>query len=783
MINKTEIYVNSSCGNDTNDGNLLSPFKTINRAQEEVRKCNKDMKSDIVVKLSGTFEIDSTILFTPEDSGSNGFKVIYEGVKGETVISGGKEITGWEETDVKNLYKAKAGENAIFRQFYIGNNRGVRSKSKWMYYPIDIYKDPDSKYHKHCDYDGYVLSGDDFPEDFSYTEGMEAIWLPSWKNVRLPVEKLYKREDGNYVMVLKQPSFDAVINTAAYMRQTSPFYFENTPEFLDEPGEWYYNKNTDEIFYYKRDNEVLENCFIPKTEGLISVKGENKDAVVSDICFKNIEFKYGAWERTSRLGFVTIQAETIICDRNEEGSTNWVDDGIYGKIRTHAQVDFNYVKNISVTGCKFSHLGSIALAYNNAKGGEISGNIFDDISSAAIVIGDDCLDDPNNLDSYCQNLLISNNLIRRTAVEYMTPQITLYHGNNIKITHNDIKDAPYTGISFGWGWGENVPFQGNCEISYNRIENVLYKTKDGSHIYTLDKSDNTVIKGNFCRKSGEWKGGIYLDNSSENYEIFDNVFDSYKWLKLTYHNIKNNKGYNNFSVRPGVNFYKEQNNIDEEIPLNVNEELWVDEAKEIVNSSGLEEGYKGLYDEYAKMTDALNPELNYLKYFNHPGIIIPAGHYMEGGEGVAYHNILHKDEGMAIDGEPSFIDTYDGTGHMYIMTTFEGEWIKYKFTAEEDGNYDIFIKAAAVEDGVFSTVFIDDEIVAEKVPIKKNCTDYLTFDENYICKTFIKKGEHILKVLQDVKNHDLFDIRLTKEGDTHLVRNDGFVKEIMDVIK
>lgn len=779
-----EFYVSSISGRDNNDGSRQFPFKTIERARNEVRKINSGMTDDICVHLEGEFEITEPIEFLPCDSGKNGFCVIYSGERGKTSVSGGKKICGFKRVGETPLYKAKAGIKAIPRQFYINGNRGVRAKSKWMYYPIDIYKDTESKWHNHCDYDGYILSGTDFPEELKFTEGMEAIWLPSWKNVRIPVENIQRREDGNYIMKLKQPAHDTIIKTAAYPRVETPFYFENTPEFLDEEGEWYYNRKNDVIFYIPTQDEDMEKaeCYIPIAEGLVSVCGESISEVTENIIFCGIEFKYGTWNRTTEKGFVTIQAETLICEKDEEGSVPWEDE-FYNEKRAHAQVDVKYAKNISFKECIFNHLGSIALAYDNAAGGEISGNIFDDISSGAVVLGNDPLNDADDLCEYTRDLCVTDNLIRRVSVEYMTPAITLYHGNNIKLNNNDILDAPYTGISYGWGWGKNVMHHGNCEICCNRIENVLYKTKDGSHIYNLDKAEGTLIKGNFCRKSGEWKGGIYLDNSSESLTITENVFDCYKWLKITYFNIKNNVGYNNYSVREGVNFFENQNKIDEAIPIDKDEAKWPKEVKEIVKAAGLSKSYKWLYKEYEENKHYRNAELNYLKYYNHPGIIIPAGNYMEGGEGVAYHNILHKNEGMAIDGEPSFIDTYDGTGHIYIMTTAEGEWLKYEFCADEDGEYDIFIRAAATEEGVKSTLFIDDEIVADKVPIKKNCEDYLSFEENYITRTFIKKGKHILKVLQAVKNHDLFDFRLTKAGDTLLVRNDGFKKEILREIR
>ena len=779
-----DFYVNAFDGNDKNDGTQATPFKTLKRAQEEVRKYNKDMQGDICVHIEGEFEIREPLAFTKVDSGSNGYNVIYSGKRGKTSVSGGKKVCGFKRVGDTPLFKAELKLDEIPRQFYVNGKRCVRSKSQWMYYPIDVYRDENSKYHNHCDYDGYILSETDFPCELRFSEGMEVVWLPSWKNVRIPVEDLYKREDGNYVLKLKQPYHDSIIKTAAYPRPTSPFYFENTPEFLDEPGEWYYNKKTSELFYIPETDEDMETaeCFIPISEGLLTVYGEGMSDRTENLEFTGIEFKYGTWNRTNDKGFVTIQAETLICEKDEEGSFEWEDE-FYNDKRAHAQVDVKYAKNISFKDCIFNHLGSIALAYDVSDGGEITGNIFDDTSSGAIVCGNTPLLDENDFEEYTKNVLVTDNLIRRVSVEYMTPAITVYHGNNIKINHNDILDAPYTGISFGWGWGKNVPHHKNCEICYNRIENVLYKTKDGSHIYTLDRADGSIIKGNFCRKSGEWKGGIYLDNSSESLTIEDNVFDCYKWLKITYFNIKNNTGHNNYSVREGVNFFEDQNKIDEAIPIDKDEAKWPENVKAIKENSGLSEKYKYLYEEYGSETHLKNAELPHLKYYNHPGIIIPAGNYMEGGEGVAYHNILHKNEGMAIDGEPSFIDTYDGTGHIYIMTTAEGEWLKYEFFADEDGEYDIYIKAAAVEEGVKSTLFIDDEIVADKVPIKKNCEDYLSFEENYITTTFIKKGKHILKVLQAVKNHDLFDFRLTKKGDTLLVRNDGFKQEYLKVVR
>lgn len=63
-------------GNDRNPGTEARPFATIGKAQQAVRAVNQAMTGDIEVILhAGTYAIDRTILFEPEDSGTGGHKV------------------------------------------------------------------------------------------------------------------------------------------------------------------------------------------------------------------------------------------------------------------------------------------------------------------------------------------------------------------------------------------------------------------------------------------------------------------------------------------------------------------------------------------------------------------------------------------------------------------------------------------------------------------------------------------------------------------------------------
>lgn len=78
------VFYVSPDGNDQDPGTIERPFRTIERARDAVREINGDMRGDIVVYLrDGVYQIDRTIEFTEQDSGTNGFRVIYQAYHGE----------------------------------------------------------------------------------------------------------------------------------------------------------------------------------------------------------------------------------------------------------------------------------------------------------------------------------------------------------------------------------------------------------------------------------------------------------------------------------------------------------------------------------------------------------------------------------------------------------------------------------------------------------------------------------------------------------------------------
>lgn len=780
-----EIFVSSS-GEDKNDGKREFPFKTLQRAKLAVRELNEDMQGDIVVHLDGEFVIDEPLCLTERDSGSNGFNIIWQG-DGKTVISGGERIENWEKVANTPLYKAKVEAPEGFRQFYVGNNRAKRARSKFLYYPKAMYREPGYK-GKNSDVSGIVVDASQFADKFSRPCELCVVWTMSWKSMKMSVERIDDNGDGTWNIVFKQPYFDMTQINPNFIptpNDKHPFHIENAIEFLDEEGEWYFDKAAGELYYYPRENEDLASakCYIARSEGLVKIHGANETQRAKNIVFSGIDFKYGAWNLFEGKGFVTVQAEQYIYP---EGNNAGVYDKHYHTHTIPGQISLEYAENIKIENNIIRHQGSVGISVmKQCESCDITGNIIDDLSATAIVIGDwDIEDVEAPVSRFCHKIRFTNNLVRRVSVEYFTNGITAYYLNECEISHNDIKDTPYTSVSMGWGWGRNIENCANNKISNNRIENAMYRCCDGAHIYTLDPQVDTVIENNHLIRSHAFNGGFYLDNASAYLTIRNNVVeDVTKWLSANWPNVKGNMAKNNYCQRPMRCKIMDQNSFEIE-KGKVNGE-WPQDAKKIIASAGLEKDYLHLLDEYESKGPYINEELKMLRWERDAGIHVNPRDMIEGGEGVAYHDIVSNTDGDNVIGEPSIYEKYTSCPLYFIMETAEGEWTKHPFIVEESGEYDLILKLSAAEEGTAVSVYIDDECVAEKVAVRKTDESkffpFIEFVDNTICRVPIEKGEHTIKIENAVKNIGLELIRFVKPGEVFM-RNDGFLPEIINAI-
>ena len=582
-----ELYV-SPKGKDTNDGSKKAPFATLAAANEAVKNLRDQMQGDIVIHVAGGYyPLSEPLVIGVDGGGANGYRVIYRGdSEDQPVISGGVQITGW--TKDGNIWSAPCDVEDT-RTFYVNDNMAVRARSKWLYCGSDSYVSGKTGYIS----DGLIVKSRNFPALSNYDE-IELVFDSEWMHHRYPVANIIYGS-GQVTFVMEQPYWGALFGINSTISNApnigKGFYVENALELLDEPGEFYFDKDAKRIYYYPFEEEDMKTaqCYVGVTEGLLQITGNDKNDRVQGLTFENIQFKYGTWNEVSETGLLTNQADDL---RNTTTPKQF--------IQMHAQVRVEYAANITFRGCVFACLGSTALAMPNAVSDcVIDGNVFKDVSGIAISVGSGKQDNkiPAHMDRPTR-IDITNNVIRRVGAEFRSaPAVIVYYVSYTRIMHNDIAEVPYTGISLGWGWGQDVKACTNNVIAYNKIRDVASPTHDGAHIYILGPNYNTYINDNWCIDSGDMRGGIYPDEGAGYLNIFHNVVEdmhTYWLFARSGVNLKEIKVFLNYSDTQSALY--DSHNVTMDGNLAITNGQWPQEAKDIMKNAGVSSGYKALLD-------------------------------------------------------------------------------------------------------------------------------------------------------------------------------------------
>ena len=308
-----------------------------------------------------------------------------------------------------------------------------------------------------------------------------------------------------------------------------PYWFENALEFLDAPGEWYLNTQTNEVYYMPRAGEDMATAEVvaPVLETLVRLQG-TLSAPIHNVQFYGLTFAYATWLIPSSEGFVGDQASIVFTEALPADQIT-----SYPGIRHPAGVHLEAADNIKFERNIFRDMGSSAInLYAGVHDNQLIGNVISDVSASGISVDLNLEGNPADGRKISARNIIRNNYITRTGRNYFqSVGIMLGYTNGSVVEHNELSDMPYSGISVGWGWA-NVPNAAqNNTIRYNAITNVLNMMDDGGGIYTLSRQPGTVIAENYIhdlpiptQTQGIFEfGGIYLDQGSNFITIQNNA--------------------------------------------------------------------------------------------------------------------------------------------------------------------------------------------------------------------------------------------------------------------
>lgn len=491
------IYV-SNWGNDKNSGQQKSPVYSLQTAFKLAQK-NNNKAVDIKVSggnyfLKDGLKINESISRTE----NNRIKVIGDS-QNRPVFFGGEPIVPIKNNKTGNWVLSVAKADSL-RNDKLPQILSVNGKQRMISkFPSTGFLTPlDVKYYNQRFIIKIPGELNDLLKSYNPVtiKNVYVTFFVRWTNIIRYIE------DHNYKESTISFTGDNFPDYYKVESKKTNFYVSNIEKELVE-GEWYY-KDSKEIIYKPSLTENLSKSgvYLATSDGAITITG-SPNKKVSFLEFENIEFNtFG--RGFGKSGYFPYQAAANI-------------DAVI-QLRYASNIIFKNIKveNISTTGVWIKE------GCNDVK---ISESDFINLGGGAIKVG---IPNINSNTSLTKNIIIVNNRILKGGQQYPDAAALLILDSPLNtISHNDISDFSYTGISVGWVWGYGKSSAHDNTISYNHIHNIGKGILDDmGGIYTLGVSTGTTIENNVIHnvKSREYGGwGIYTDEGSSGILIKNNL--------------------------------------------------------------------------------------------------------------------------------------------------------------------------------------------------------------------------------------------------------------------
>ena len=562
-----EIWI-SPKGSDFNDGTRQSPKATLTSALRQAREWRRTEDNRIqggitIYMEGGTYAFHEPVFIRPEDSGTKESPTIIRSVGDEKVVlSGGICINGWKKQGKVWVADVPAfnGRPLDFRQLWVNGKKAVRArdvedfekmnricsvdeKNEILYVPaVSIRRLIDNKGNLKAKYAEMVLH-------------------QMWCVANLRIRSVEVQGDSAAIrfhqpesrIQFEHPWPRPMVTTDGH---NSAFYLTNARELQDVPGEWYHDIDARKVYYYPREGEKMQEAevIVPAVETLVRVEG-TVDRPVCHIRFEKITFSYTTWMRPSEKGHVPLQAGMYLTDgyridpKMQRNYLNHPLDNQGWLGRPAAAVRVVAARQIDFKRCRFEHLGSTGLDYEEAvQGGVVRGCLFRDIAGNGLLVGSfspaahetHLPYDPADRREVCTQQQINNCYFTEIGNEdWGCLAIAAGYVGDVNIEHNEISEVPYSGISLGWGWTQTVNCMRNNRVHANLIHHYAKHMYDVAGIYTLGSQPksyvtencvHSIYKPGYVHDPNHWFY-LYTDEGSSFITVRDNWTEGEKYLQ------------------------------------------------------------------------------------------------------------------------------------------------------------------------------------------------------------------------------------------------------------
>ena len=481
-------------GSDQNPGTADKPFATLEKARDAVRSWRKSNPADAAITVSlhgGHYEIPKPLLLTDEDSGTEQAPVRWRNDKNQKVVlSGGRTVRNFKPvTDDRVLSRLPKDSHPHVLQADLSDSNlsdlgdvagaGKRIELFFDGNPMTLARWPNEGFTTVVDVNGgqpfqvHGIKGDavgrfiyqgEQPTRWTREPDVWVFgyWFWDWSDGVQPVKSI---DPATKTIELAPP------HHSYGFRKGQRFYAFNILAELDQPGEWYLDRENRMLYFWPPTNMPDLSVTLSTTPNLLSIKN------ASWITWQGIQFE------ACRATAIEIEQGTGVriagCVVRNTGTTG---------------ITIHQGTRHGVIGCDIDQTGEggISLVGGDRKTLTPAGHVAEN----------------NHIHHYARLIRTYRPAIGLTGVGH-------------RLSHNLIHDAPHTAILL----------HGNDHlIEFNEIHHVCEETGDVGAFYLgrdWTERGNTVKHNYFHDIKGPGLHGamsVYLDDAASGTTIYGNLF-------------------------------------------------------------------------------------------------------------------------------------------------------------------------------------------------------------------------------------------------------------------
>jgi hypothetical protein len=634
------------------NGSRERPYRSIQEAQLALRTRSNYVPYCVRI-ASGIYTLSSPLTFGPIDSGGSlKNPIVYVSDKvaqslengttpipGDVVLQGSGAIWGWQKynTSMKSSWNNLVPKTGVLRAPCLGSTGVADCKAlvyAWLdsgdgsqqsltrarhpnkgYFPVTIRPEIRRDLSLTSFSFGTDIKAFDFNANGAINSNEQPNSIPGiayadayatimqrWTFARMKFNKLAPwvntspsgiaaNQDSGFLQF--QDLSTLVIDDHSDIRaKQNYFYFENLPQALDTPGEWYFDSSTSAVYFRPKPEWLdatgkLQANFefrFPRVRSLISIRGGTVKPV-QYLIFSGIEFRYSGWNEAAMPAPISSLPDGTPMPSGGSVKSEFVPGAVEIAYTKNVQFSGNTFRDINSYGIRLLGNGNanIVIEKNTFKrmgAGAVNGTVRS-ISNAyeAILV--------NQQWPISKSINVINNTIAAGCLYFIdAPAIAFRRFSDLTISGNTVKYYLGDGIEINHraviaeenGLNDSLTFPaGNNKVTDNVISemgrrNGFTYLNDKAGIHTFSNNSGSKIYNNHIDTIFSYAGdmaGIYLDEGANNVHVSGNVVDNPDGLGLLIHNPQGSSQSFWNSNPTSFTVHSEQNLFSAGVPIEV----------------------------------------------------------------------------------------------------------------------------------------------------------------------------------------------------------------------